>query len=77
LSADQLRYELGDYAGLAECFDGLAGNAAAEGRAADAERLLVAAEEARNVPSHRSSLDVAVAGLLDLDLGSSVDQGAR
>jgi predicted ATPase/DNA-binding SARP family transcriptional activator len=80
IEAIRLRHELGDYAGLAECFEGLAGNATAEGRDDDAERLLVAAKGARqdmrSAPGLRSSLDEVVAGLVDLDLRTSVDQGA-
>ena len=41
--AVRLRHQLGDHAGLAECFDGVAADLAALGRAADAARLLGAA----------------------------------
>jgi hypothetical protein len=45
--AVRLRYELGDYVGLSECFAGLADTLASAGRLSEAAQLLTAAEERR------------------------------
>ncbi len=71
VDAVRVRYELGDYVGLAECFEGLAESLAAEGRSADATRMRAAAgqsarsmvpaqRDGRTHPPSRSSIDEAV-----------------
>ena len=67
IEAVRLRHELGDYAGLAECFDGLAENLAAETRDADATMLLAAADQARAAQGPDASLDEVVERVLAFD----------
>lgn len=56
----RIRHQLGDYAGLAECLDALAGGLTALGRRADAARLRATAGDGRSV-------DDTVAFVLALD----------
>ena len=61
LDAVRLRYELGDYAGLAECFEALAGDLATVGRFADAVTLLAAARQRRRASGAAASAEDAMA----------------
>ena len=76
IEAVRLRHELGDYAGLAECFDGLAENLAAETRDADATMLLAAADQARAAQGPDASLDEVVERVLAFDQGSCALPGS-
>ena len=71
VDAARVRDELGDYVGLAECFEGPAESLAAEGRISDATRMRAAAgqsarsmapaqRDGRTHPPTRSSIDEAV-----------------
>jgi hypothetical protein len=55
--AIRLRCELGDYAGLAECFTGLADDLALRNRHQEAAVLLAAAEERRRVSGVTASAE--------------------
>jgi predicted ATPase/DNA-binding SARP family transcriptional activator len=65
--AVRLRHELGDYGGLAECFEGLAADLTAMGRPADAAPLFAAAEHARGAQGRLPELDDVVADVLAVD----------